>query len=160
MNRTEVDAVLADPVAQALFESHGVTRLAYNAGDGSPRVVPIGYLWNGSEFVMGTVPNAPKVEALTRDPRVALTIDTDDFPPKVLLVRGTATLEPVDGVVEEFLEMGRRNIPDEQYDGWVASVRRLYTRMVRIAVEPTWAKILDFETRLPSAVADLVQELG
>jgi hypothetical protein len=30
--------------------------------------------------------------------------------------------------------------------------------MVRIVVTPTWAKLIDFETTLPSAVAELVQQ--
>jgi hypothetical protein len=30
--------------------------------------------------------------------------------------------------------------------------------MVEIRITPTWAKILDFETRIPSAVAELVRE--
>jgi hypothetical protein len=29
--------------------------------------------------------------------------------------------------------------------------------MARIAIEPTWAKLLDFETRLPRAVEELVK---
>jgi hypothetical protein len=30
--------------------------------------------------------------------------------------------------------------------------------MVRIVVTPTWAKLIDFETTLPSAVEELVRE--
>jgi hypothetical protein len=33
--------------------------LAYVAKDGTPRVVPIGFTWNGSEVVMCTATNAP-----------------------------------------------------------------------------------------------------
>jgi hypothetical protein len=32
----------------------------------------------------------------------------------------------------------------------------LYQQMARIAIEPTWAKLMDFETRLPRAVEQLV----
>jgi hypothetical protein len=31
--------------------------------------------------------------------------------------------------------------------------------MVRITITPDWAKLLDFETTLPKAVADLIQGL-
>jgi hypothetical protein len=34
----------------------------------------------------------------------------------------------------------------------------LYDSMVEIRITPTWAKILDFETRIPSAVEELVRE--
>ena len=33
-----------------------------------------------------------------------------------------------------------------------------YDRMVRIVVLPTWAKLIDFETTLPSAVEELVRQ--
>ena len=38
-------------------------------------------------------------------------------------------------------------------------VRSLYADgMVRIVVTPTWAKLIDFETTLPSAVEELVRQ--
>jgi hypothetical protein len=45
---------------------------------------------------MGSPVNAPKVKALAANPKVALTVDTDSFPPHVLLVRGEAAVEVVD----------------------------------------------------------------
>jgi hypothetical protein len=39
------------------------------------------------------------------------------------------------------------------------AVRSLYhDGMVRIVVTPTWAKLIDFETTLPSAVEELVRQ--
>ena len=37
-------------------------------------------------------------------------------------------------------------------------MRSLYDGMVRIVVTPTWAKLIDFETTLPSAVEELVRQ--
>ncbi|MFJ1707538.1 pyridoxamine 5'-phosphate oxidase family protein [Kitasatospora sp. NPDC088346] len=155
MDRSEVAAQLADPVAQRLLASCRLTRLAYTGRDGAPRVVPIGYTWTGTHFVLCTVPGSAKVAALTADPRVALTVDTDVFPPNVLLVRGTAALETVEGVPEEFLDASRRYLDPEAFPAWEAEVRRLYESMTRITVTPSWAKVLDFETRIPSAVQEL-----
>jgi hypothetical protein len=45
-----------------------------------------------------------------------------------------------------------------QRAGWEAEVRSLYDGMVRIVVTPTWAKLIDFETTLPSAVEELVRQ--
>jgi uncharacterized protein YndB with AHSA1/START domain len=149
--------VLADPVAQALLRSPLLMRMAYTGTDGSPRVVPIGYLWNGTEFVVCTTPKAPKVRALQKDSRVALTVDTDSTPPRVLLVRGTASLELVQGVPNEYLEASRKAVPEAQWQGFEAQVRGLYKQMVRISIRPTWAKVLDFETRIPQAVEELVK---
>lgn len=38
-----------------------------------------------------------------------------------------------------------------------AGVQALYQQMVQITITPDWAKLLDFETTLPQAVADLIQ---
>jgi hypothetical protein len=46
----------------------------------------------------------------------------------------------------------------EQRVEWEAGVRSLYDGMVRIVVTPTWAKLIDFETNLPSAVEELIQQ--
>jgi hypothetical protein len=158
MNQDEVRAVLDDPVAQELLDSRNLLRLGYTALDGSPRVIPIGFLWTGSDIVLGTVPRSEKVAALQRDPRVAGTIDVDAMPPKVLLLRGTASVEIVDGVVDEWIEASRRHMPGEMFGDWEAQVRDLYRQMARIAITPTWAKVLDFVRHAPSAVEQLVRE--
>ena len=54
MSPEEVRAALQDPVAQRLLFSPNPARLAYVARDGTPRVVPVGYHWDGQAFVLGT----------------------------------------------------------------------------------------------------------
>jgi hypothetical protein len=149
--------LMDDPVAQELVKAPIHARLAYCARDGSPRVIPIGYTWNGEVFVMCSPVNAPKVKALTANPKVALTVDTDSFPPHVLLVRGEAAVEVVDGVPDEFIEAARRFVGEEGMPEWEAGVRALYKQMAIIRVTPTWAKIFDFETRFPGPVAELIE---
>jgi pyridoxamine 5'-phosphate oxidase-like protein len=156
MRRETVMSVLSDPLAEELLHSPLLARLGYNGPDGAPRVVPIGYLWNGSTFVVCTATMAPKVRALELNPKVALSIDTDTQPPHVLLVRGTASVEIVDGVPDEFLEASRKALPPERRSQFEAQVRSLYPQMARITIEPDWAKLLDFETRFPIAVEKLV----
>lgn len=92
------------------------------------------------------------------DARIALTIDTDTYPPNVLLVRGTAAIEIVEGIPDEYLATNRKRTSEEQFAEWETEVRRLYKQMARIEITPTWAKILDFETRLPSAVEELARQ--
>ena len=157
MQRETVMHVLNDPVAQELIWSDIPARVAYTGMDGFPRVVPLGFHWNGTHFVICTVPDSPKVPALRANPHVALTIDTMSFPPHVLLVRGTASLELVDGVPWEYLEAAKKQVGPEGMPAFETQVRGLYEQMVRITVEPTWAKIHDFETRLPSPVEKLVK---
>src|SRR5215203_2961580 len=71
-----------DPYVQKLLQAPIPARLAYIAPDGSPRVVPVSYLWNGQAFVFASPPDWPKIKALTVNPKVALTVDTTDFPPQ------------------------------------------------------------------------------
>lgn len=158
MNRNDVIEVLSKPISQDLLGSSTPARLAYTAVDGDPRVIPIGFVWNGAQLLLFTVPAAAKVRALQRNPRVAITIDTvEPWPPRVLLVRGAASLELVDGVPDEYVEAGRKVTPADVADDWEAGVRGLYDQMVRITIEPDWAKLLDFETTIPKAVEDLIK---
>ncbi|MBA2277424.1 MAG: pyridoxamine 5'-phosphate oxidase family protein [Chloroflexia bacterium] len=146
-------ALLQDPVAQRLLGSTIPARLAYTWNDGTPRVIPIAFHWTGEEIVMGTPPDAPKVDALRANPKVALTIDSNEMPYKVLLVRGTTTVEEIDGIVPEYALASIRYLGEEQGTAWNAQIAAMSPRMTRLAVRPEWVGILDFETRFPSALA-------
>ena len=153
----EITEVLNGPISQELL-ARDLTRLAYVAKDGTPRNVPMGFTWNGSEIVMTTAKNAPKLPALRNNPTVALTIDTEVHPPKILLIRGRVELDVVDGIPDEYFEAsGTYEMTPEQRVEWEAGVRSLYyDGMVWIILTPTWAKLIDFETTLPSAVEELL----
>ena len=157
MDRNDVAEVLGKPISRELLGSSVPARLAYTGLDGDPRVVPVAFWWNGAQLVVCSVPTMAKVRALRQRPRVAITIDTQDqWPPRVLLVRGNAHLEQLEGVADEYVAASRKLVPRAEFEGWQAGVRGLYDRMVRITIEPDWAKLLDFETTLPKAVDDLV----
>jgi pyridoxamine 5'-phosphate oxidase-like protein len=159
MQPNEIAEVLNRPLSQELL-ARDMTRLAYVAKDGTPRNIPIIFAWNGTEVVMCTPKNAPKLQALAENPMVALTIDTEVHPPKILLIRGRAELDYVDGIPDEYLQTtSTYEMSPEQRVVWEAEVRSLYHEgMVRIVVTPTWAKLIDFETTLPSPVEELVRQ--
>lgn len=159
MEPADIRAAMEDPVAKQLLSSANPARLAYVARDGTPRVVPVAFHWDGAALVIGTVPGAPKVAALNANPAVALTIDTSPpaWPPNVLLVRGRAKVTLVDGVFPEYVAAARKVTPADEFPRWEAGVRALYDQMARIDVTPTWVKIHDFETRIPQAVEDLAR---
>ena len=97
--------LLNSDMAKRLLNSKIPARLAYIAKDGAPRVIPTWFHWDGSEFVMATYIAGPHVThaparpaALRANPAVAITIDTETFPPEVLLVRGQASVTEVDGL--------------------------------------------------------------
>ena len=145
-------SLLQHPAAQEMLASKIPARLAYIATDGTPRVVPIWFHWNGKEIVMGTPPKAPKLKALRKNPRVSMTIDNNEFPHKVLLIRGNARLEPVDGVVPEYAMAADRYFGPEQGKTWVGQMGKMVSSMVRVTVTPDWVGLLDFQTRFPSAL--------
>lgn len=146
-------SLLKHLASQELLQSKIPARLAYVWTDGSPRVIPIWFHWNGRDIVMATPPKAPKLKALAKNPRVSLTIDDNTFPHKVLLIRGTARLEPVNGIVPEYAAAAERYFGPEQGKDWVNHLRTLISSMVRITVTPHWVGLLDFQTRFPSALA-------
>jgi hypothetical protein len=144
--------LLQQPASQELLHSTIPARLAYIATDGTPRVIPIWFHWNGRTIVMASPPKAPKLKALAKNPKVSLTIDDNTFPHKVLLVRGTASLEPLDGIVPEYAMAAERYFGPEQGKAWVEQLGKWISSMVRVTITPEWVGLLDFETRFPSAL--------
>jgi len=129
-------ALLEDPVAQRLLQSPVPARLAYVWTDGTPRVVPIGFHWNGREVVLGTPPDAPKMKALKDGTTVALSIDTTTPPYKVLQIRGTVRTDLVEGIAPEYEAMTIRSLGEEQGRAWLETLRPLSPRMARLFVTP------------------------
>lgn len=144
--------LLNDPIAQELLHSNIPARLAYVWRDGTPRVIPIWFHWNGEEVVLGTPLKAPKTRALRDGSKVALTIDSNDWPHKVLQIRGTAKIETVDGVVPEYATAAKRYFGEEQGQAWIEQVSKMFSQMARISVRPEWVSIIDFEKRFPNAI--------
>jgi hypothetical protein len=91
--------------------------------------------------------------ALQANPKVALTIDGESWPYKVLLLRGQMQVEIVEGVPAEYAAAAPRYFGEELGEAWVAQVGQLLSHMGRITVRPDWVSIIDFQTRFPSAFA-------
>ncbi|MGA3214913.1 MAG: pyridoxamine 5'-phosphate oxidase family protein [Acidimicrobiales bacterium] len=145
--------VLDDEVAQELLASRELARLAYTWRDGTPRVVPVWFHWTGTEVVVGSPSNAPKVKVLASRPAVAVTIDGSTWPYHTLLLRGTARIDDAEGVVPEYAAAAKRYFGPEQGSAWVAQLEEMGLAWTRIGITPTHATILDFVTRFPSALA-------
>ncbi len=143
--------MLNDPVAQQLLQSTIPARLAYIWSDGTPRVIPINFHWDGTDIVLGTPPDAPKVKVIDGT-KVALTIDGDTMPYKVLYIRGTAHVTIVNGIVPEYALSAKRYMGEAGAQAWLKQIEPISPKMARIAIRPEWVGILDFETRFPSAI--------
>ena len=145
-------SLLNDPVAVALLQSATPARLAYVGNDGTPRAIPIWFHWDGAYLVLASPQKSAKVSSISKHPKVALTIDGDSWPYKVLQVRGTAEVETMEGVVPEYALAAERYFGAEQGKAWVAQMGALFTHMSRITVTPTWVAVMDFEQRFPNVI--------
>lgn len=141
MDATELKAEL--DAAEEILRTSTLSRLAYDGIDGTPRVIPIGFLWTGDAVVVATHPTAPKFKALKARPRVALTIDTPS-PARSVLLRGDAEIDVVDGVVPEYFEAAAKSMEGEELAGFEAACRETYDQMARISIVPDWARYFDF----------------
>lgn len=158
MDKHELAQELGHSGAPVLLAG-AMARLAYNGHDGFPCVIPVGFHWTGERIVVSTAPTSPKARALSTRPQVALTIDSGSTPEeaKALLIRGLATLETVEGVTEEYLASARNSMDGEDLAEFERNVQSTYPQMVRISIDPLWARFYDFGTdRLPTSLADLL----
>lgn len=134
-------SLLNDPVAQRMLQSKTPACFVYNWSDGTPRVAPIGFHWNGAEIVLGTPVDAPKMKALHdgadhRQRHDALQRPADSRPGAYRRCRRHCAgvrrhVQPCDG------EAGTQE--------WLANLRPMSPQMARIFIKPTWVGILDFK---------------
>ncbi len=151
--------LLETDLAERLLTSTIPARYAFTALDGTPRIVASWFAWTGEELVLPTFIAAPhirhaayRVRALRANPDVAVSIDTESSPPEVLSIRGKAEITELDGIAPEYAEAAHRFLGSEQAHGYLAQIDQPGTRMARIAVRPTWVALMDFQTRMPSAL--------
>jgi hypothetical protein len=144
--------LLGDPLAQELLQAPIPARFAYTWTDGTPRVVPIWFHWDGTDVVVVSPANAPKTKAIADGSTVALTIDRGELPYRALIIRGRASVSIVDGVADEYVAAASRYMGPEGGAAWVAGLPADMTSL-RVATTPEHVTILDFETRFPSALS-------
>jgi hypothetical protein len=154
--------LLETDTAQRLLASRIPARFAYIATDGTPRVLATWFHWTGEVLAMPTFVAAPHVrhpagrlQALRANGDVAVTIDTETFPPEVLTIRGRAEISEVDGIPAEYAAAARRYLGDEAAQEYLAQIGQPGTRMASISVRPAWVGVLDFQSRLPSALGGI-----
>jgi hypothetical protein len=151
--------LLHGDIAQRLLAASIPARYAYTALDGTPRIVPSWFHWTGDELVMPTFIAGPhvrhparRIAALRARPDIAVTIDSERFPPEVLLMRGRATVTEVDGIAPEYAQAAPRYLGQQAAAEYLAQIDQPGTRMARIGLHPSWVGVLDFSTRLPSTL--------
>ena len=160
MNQHQIDSELSISGAQDLLTSRQLAHLAYVRGDGTPRVIPVGFFWTGEQVVVSTATTSPKVRALSGRPSVALTVDGGDTPGQArsLSIRGRASIEIVDGLTDEYVAGARRMLDAEAAAAFEQNSRKMYEQMARISITPHWVRYYDFGAgRLPRFLQDLAE---
>jgi hypothetical protein len=149
--------LLETDIARRLLSSRIPARFAYVAPDGTPRVVATWFHWTGEVLAMPTFLAAPHVRhaaarlrALRANPDVAVTIDTESFPPEVLTIRGRVEIHEFDGIPPEYASAARRYLGEEAAGEYLSQIDQPETRMARIDLAPAWVGVHDFQSRLPS----------
>jgi hypothetical protein len=100
--------------------------------------------------------DAPKVKALSANPKVSLTIDSESFPYKALEVRGTVEIERIDGIVPEYEMCAKRYLGEKRGQAWIEQLRGAFPPMARIVIRPEWAGLLDLAQLYPQVVATVM----
>lgn len=82
--------------AEQRLQAHTVMWLTTVSSGGQPQTSPVGYVWDGSTFLILSKPGTPKVHNLRGNPRVALHLDLDGDAEQhsVLTIEGLAEVHP------------------------------------------------------------------
>lgn len=150
--------LLQDPVAKELLCGPYAGHLSYVWKDGTARVVPIGFHWNGKEIVMAGIDTAPKNEVIDGQ-KVTLVIDTYTYPFKVLTIRGKVRLEKVQEPPVEYAMACEQLMGKEVAASWLAGLGPLFPKIKyfgKITLTPEWVRVTDFETRMPEEIERVV----
>ncbi|MEM8747552.1 MAG: pyridoxamine 5'-phosphate oxidase family protein [Actinomycetota bacterium] len=135
---------LTDPMARGvrlLLDSRIPVRLAWTAHDASPRVAPLWHHWDGETLAMATFAGAKKLRGIADGDVLAATIDTEQFPYRSLTVRGPVTLEPTDGLADEYRQAAARFVGPVAGAQWCAFLGE--PDQVVIRLRPTFAQYSD-----------------
>jgi len=142
-------AALGTDTARRVLGSTIPARLAFVDRRGNPNVAPIWFLWRDGRLVMCSGAGSAKVLAIQAHPRIAVTIDSETPPYESVRLRGTAEIQLLDGVLDEYAECAERYYGAERGAAWIELIRPFMQRMARITLVPDWVEVWDFRERFP-----------
>jgi hypothetical protein len=126
-----------------------MVHLAYNASDGTPRVMPVWFAWENGEVIICTIIAAMKLKSLVDGARVALEIDEPNWPYHRLQLRGTVSTSDFPGIVPGYRETAIRYLGEQFGNMFIGQLEGFGIPMKRIAIKPDWVGLYNFETRNP-----------
>lgn len=79
---------------QRRLQEEIVIWLVTTSADGTPQPSPVWFLWEDGALLIYSQPDAPKIRNITERPRVALHFDGDGQGGDIIVLTGTAELDP------------------------------------------------------------------
>lgn len=87
-----LDHTADDAHRQTRLSTDVIAWLATTRPDGQPHVVPVWFIWDGTEIVIVSQPGTQKVKNLARNPNVSIALDDTKQGHDVVILEGEATL--------------------------------------------------------------------
>ena len=112
--------------------------------DGSPHTVPVWYQYTGGHFSVFTPSRSVKVRNLRRDPRLTISIASEDEPYRYVMADGVAELSDV-GALEQGEVIASRYRGDAGL-AYVQSVDVTYGGVTIVSLRPTRVRAWASET--------------
>ena len=103
--------------------------------EGTPRPIPVWFLWDGSESVLiYSRPSTPKLRAIARNPRVSLHLDGNGKGGDIVVARGVAGIsdDPPAHEIPDYVEKYR---PRLEFNRWTPEeFASMYSVPIRIGL--------------------------
>jgi len=136
--------VLRPPVSrnvELLLDSRIPARVAWVSPSRAPQVVPIWFQWTGAQLVTTTFAGARKLTEISSGATVAVSIDTESFPYRVLRMAGPVELVAVDDLSDEYRLAATRYLGPTAGEAWCTSLEA--RPQVAMRLSPTRAVASD-----------------
>lgn len=121
-------AKLPEPAAQ-LIEGKNFAHLATLMNDGSPQVTPVWVDREGDLVVVNTAEGRVKSKNITRDPRVALSIQDSANPYHMALIRGRVVKRTNEGADEHIDKLAKKYLGKDKYPWRRPSEKRMILKI-------------------------------
>ena len=82
-------------------------------GKGAPVPSVVWFLWNGSQILVFSQPDKPKLRNIERNPRVALNLETTEHGNGVVVLSGTAAVDESGPTPQEWAAFAEEKYPDD-----------------------------------------------
>ena len=121
----------------AFLRETRIAKLATLNPDGSPTIVPVWFEWDSTEARLFTDRASEKVRRISRDPRVALSVEEGvGIPEAWVTIEGIAAVER-DGGIELARRLAARYYTPERATRALASWEKMADRWIVVRVSPT-----------------------